>query len=118
MSGILALITDERVKQILDLLENPQENVTALCDGLLDSIRRQHGERLARIVGGFYGNMVNPHQFVSPATAAIMELALTSMSGEERFSSFNTIYMKSFCAVIKWISPSINSSTIETQLSH
>lgn len=67
----------------MDLLQNPKENVTALCDGLLDSIRRHHGERLAQIVGGFLWQHGEPHQFVSPATAAIMELALTSMSGED-----------------------------------
>lgn len=79
----MALITDEQVTQILDLLENSQENVTALCDGLLDSIRRQHGERLARIVGGFLWQHGESHQFVSHATAAIMELAMTSMSSED-----------------------------------
>lgn len=73
----LALVTDERVKQILDLLKKPQENVTALCDGLLDGIRRQHGDRLARIVGWFLWHHGEPHQFVSPATAALMESAFT-----------------------------------------
>lgn len=92
----LALITDEQVTQILDLLENSQENVTALCDGLLDSIRRQHGERLARIVGGFLWQHGESHQFVSHATAAIMELAMTSMSSEDASAILTQLGWRAF----------------------